>query len=77
MCRQLPAGNPMIGPRVRPSYRGKSLDDPSEFRPQWIFRSDAQPWDQLDRAIPKYELIRRRQGMRKDLDNHGTQQFSL
>ena len=33
-----------------------SLDDPSEFRPQMdIFTSDAQPWDQMDPTIPKYE----------------------
>jgi hypothetical protein len=33
-----------------------SLDDPSWFRPQYdIFTSDAQPWDQMDPAIPKYE----------------------
>jgi hypothetical protein len=33
-----------------------SLDDPSWFRAQMdIFTSDAQPWDQMDPAIPKYE----------------------
>ena len=33
-----------------------SLDDPSWFRPQMdIFTSDAQPWDQMDPSIPKYE----------------------
>jgi hypothetical protein len=33
-----------------------SLDDPSWFRPQMdIFVSDAQPWDQMDPAIPKFE----------------------
>ena len=33
-----------------------SLDDPSWFRPQMdIFISDAQPWDQMDPVIPKYE----------------------
>ena len=33
-----------------------SLDDPSWFRPQMdIFTSDAQPWDQMDPAIPKYD----------------------
>lgn len=33
-----------------------SLDDPSWFRPQMdIFTSDAQPWDQMDPEIPKYE----------------------
>ena len=33
-----------------------SLDDPSWFQPQYdIFTSDAQSWDQMDSAIPKYE----------------------
>ena len=33
-----------------------SLDDPSWFRPQFdIFALDAQPWDQMDPAIPKYD----------------------
>jgi hypothetical protein len=33
-----------------------SLDDPSLFQPQMdIFVSDAQPWDQMDPAIPKFE----------------------
>jgi hypothetical protein len=33
-----------------------SLDDRSWFRPQMdIFTCDAQPWDQMDPAIPKYE----------------------
>jgi len=33
-----------------------SLDDPSRFKPQMdIFVSDAQPWDQMDPAIPKFE----------------------
>jgi hypothetical protein len=33
-----------------------SLDDPSWFRAQMdIFTSDAQPWDHMDPAIPKYE----------------------
>jgi hypothetical protein len=33
-----------------------SLDDPSWFRPQMdIFVSDAQPWDQMDPAIPKLQ----------------------
>jgi len=35
------------------SFEG-SLDDPSWFRPQMhIFTSDAQPWDQMNFAIPK------------------------
>jgi hypothetical protein len=33
-----------------------SLDDPSWFRPQMdIFTSEAQPWDEMGPAIPKYE----------------------
>ena len=37
-----------------------SLDDPSWFRPQFdIFASDAQPWDQMDPAIPKYDKYHR------------------
>jgi hypothetical protein len=34
-----------------------NLDDPSWFRPQMdFFVCDAQPWDQMDPAIPKYDL---------------------
>ncbi len=34
-----------------------SLDDPSWFHPQMdFFVSDVQPWDQMDLAIPKYQL---------------------
>ena len=37
------------------SFEG-SLEDPSWFRPQMdTFTSDAQAWDQMDPAIPKYE----------------------
>jgi hypothetical protein len=33
-----------------------SLDDPSWFQPQMdIFVSVAQPWDQMDQVIPKFE----------------------
>jgi hypothetical protein len=33
-----------------------SLDDPSWFHPQMdVFVSDAQTWDQMDSAIPKFE----------------------
>jgi hypothetical protein len=33
-----------------------TLDDPSWFQPQMdIFVLDAQPWDQMDPAIPKFE----------------------
>ena len=34
-----------------------SLDDPSWFSPQMdFFVSDAQPWDQMDPGIPKFQL---------------------
>ena len=33
-----------------------SLDDPTLFNPQFdIFTSDAQPWDQMDPKLPKFE----------------------
>jgi hypothetical protein len=33
-----------------------SLDDPSWFRPAFeMFAADAQPWDQLDPALPRYD----------------------
>ena len=33
-----------------------SLDDPSWFQPQMdIWTSDAQPWDQMDPSLPKFE----------------------
>jgi hypothetical protein len=33
-----------------------TLDDPSWFRPEMdIFVSDAQPWDHMDPAIPKFD----------------------
>jgi hypothetical protein len=33
-----------------------SLDDPSWFHPQMdVFVSDAQPWDQMDLPIPKFQ----------------------
>jgi len=33
-----------------------SLDDPSSFRPKFdIFTSDAQPWDQMDPKLGKFE----------------------
>jgi hypothetical protein len=42
--------SPFIG------FLASTLDDPSWFRPQMdIFVSDAQPWDQMDPAIPKFE----------------------
>ena len=32
-----------------------SLDDPSWFQPEMdVFVSEAQPWDQMDPAIPKF-----------------------
>src|SRR5262249_47187731 len=34
----------------------RSLDDPSWFKPELdFFVSDAQPWDQMDPAIPKFQ----------------------
>ena len=34
-----------------------SLDDPSWFSPQMdFFVSDAQPWDEMNRSIPKHDL---------------------
>jgi hypothetical protein len=33
-----------------------SLDDPSWFRPQMdIFTSEAQPWDEMNPALPKFK----------------------
>lgn len=55
-------GSPVTGAENRDGTRGivgitaASLDDPSEFRSQlhaWV--SDAQPWDQMDPALPKFE----------------------
>ncbi len=38
------------------AIRTASLDDPSWFNPQMdVFVSDAQPWDQMDPNIPKFE----------------------
>ncbi len=43
-------GAPFIG------LLASSLDDPSTFQPQFdIFTADAQPWDHMDPALPKYE----------------------
>jgi hypothetical protein len=43
-------------PAVNVGITAASLDDPSWFQPQMdIFVSDAQPWDQMDPAIPKFE----------------------
>ena len=40
-----------------------SLDDPSWFRPRYhIFTSDAQPWDYLNPALPKFEKYRPQDG---------------
>lgn len=39
------------------AIRTASMDDPSWFNPQVdVWTSDAQPWDHMDPAIPKYEL---------------------
>ena len=36
-----------------------SMDEPSWFRPQYgIFVSDAQPWDYMDPALPKFKEYR-------------------
>jgi len=38
------------------AIRTASLDDPSRFHPQVnIWTSDAQPWDQMDPTLPKFE----------------------
>jgi hypothetical protein len=35
------------------------MDEPSWFRPQYgIFVSDAQPWDYMDPALPKFKEYR-------------------
>ena len=47
-----------LGEAVSPfiGFLAGTLDDPSWFQPQMdIFVSDAQPWDQMDLAIPKFE----------------------
>jgi hypothetical protein len=47
---QDPAGSTHVG------MTASSLDDPSEFKPvldMWV--SDAQPWDTMDPALPKFE----------------------
>ncbi len=53
-------GSPILGkPDAVPhivAIRTASLDDPSWFNPQVdVWTSDAQPWDQMDSAIPKFE----------------------
>lgn len=55
-------GSPLTGAENREGTTGivgitaASLDDPSEFHPQMhTWTSDAQPWDQMDPAIPKYD----------------------
>ncbi len=38
------------------AIRTASLDDPSWFNPQVdVWKSDAQPWDQMNPALPKFE----------------------
>jgi hypothetical protein len=38
------------------AIRTASLDDPSWFNPQVdVWTSDAQPWDQMNPALPKFE----------------------
>jgi hypothetical protein len=59
-CRE--CGSRLTGAEFEPGespYVGVlagSLDDPSWFQPQMdIFVSDAQPWDEMDPKIPKFE----------------------
>jgi hypothetical protein len=55
-------GSPLTGAENREGTTGfiaitaASLDDPSEFRPQMdTWTSDAQPWDKMNPAVPKFE----------------------
>jgi hypothetical protein len=53
---RLTGGENREGTTEKVGINAGSLDDPSWFRPQFaIFTSEAQPWDQLYPAIPKYE----------------------
>jgi hypothetical protein len=48
-------------PRI--GITASSLDDPSWFTPQMdIFTSDAQPWDHMNPALPKFEQYPPRAG---------------
>ena len=54
---RIPGGESDQGPTGFVGVTAGSLDDPGSFRPQMdFFTSDAQPWDPMDPAIPKYEL---------------------
>ena len=54
-CGTPVAGNPDVAPHIT-AIRVASLDDPSGFQPQAeVWACDAQPWDQLNPALPKFE----------------------
>ncbi len=49
-------GKMLRGHRPIVGINAASLDDPSWFRPQYdIFTSDAQPWDYMNPALPKFK----------------------
>ena len=53
-------GSPILGKPDAASHlvaiRAASLDDPSWFKPQMdVWTSDAQAWDQMNPALPKFE----------------------
>src|SRR5207249_8756960 len=53
-------GSPIqVKPDAVPQFvaiRTASLDDPSSFNPQVdVWTSDAQPWDRMNPALPKFE----------------------
>jgi hypothetical protein len=53
-------GSPILGKSdAAPQFVGikvSSLDDPSWFKPQMdLFISEAQPWDYMNPALPKFE----------------------
>ena len=53
---RLTGGENREGTTEKVGINAVSLDDPSWFRAQFaIFTSEAQPWDQMDPAIPQYE----------------------
>jgi hypothetical protein len=53
---RLTGGENEAGTSEKIGINAGSLDDPSWFRSQFhIFAVDAQPWDQIDAVIPKYD----------------------
>ena len=62
-CRD--CGSPILGkldaiPHIV-AIRAASLDDPSWFSPRRdVWTSDAQPWDYMNPALPKFEKLPRR-----------------